>query len=372
MASHKNQPAPPKLSDLPKPTAAQMTDGRVRVCVMGAGGFIAGHLAKRLRDMGNYVIAVDWKEQEFFQDEKFCDEFRLLDLRTLANAVKACENCYAVYNLAADMGGMGFIQSNHATLYYNNTMISFNAAEAARRCGAKRLFYASSACVYNEHKQEDPDNPGLKETDAWPAQPQDAYGLEKLASEELYMHYGRDFQMQVRIARFHNVYGPNGTWTGGREKAPAAFMRKALVSTESFEVWGDGKQTRSFTYVDDCVEGILRLMESEFAQPINLGSDEMISMNEMAKLCMELAGKKLPIKNVPGPEGVRGRNSENTLIKKVLGWAPSTTIRDGFGKTMPWIQGQIEKAKAKGLDPASLVSSKVVQQTTESLDKLLQ
>jgi len=294
----------------------------------------------------------------------------LLDLRTLTACIEAVKGCYEVYNLAADMGGMGFIQSNHSVLFYNNTMISFHMMEAARRVGAKRFFYASSACVYNESKQEDEANPGLKESDAWPAKPQDAYGLEKLCSEELCMHYGRDFQIQVRIARFHNVYGPHGTWTGGREKAPAAFLRKAHVSTESFEIWGNGKQTRSFTYIEDCLEGILRLMESDYAEPINLGSDEMVSMNELAEICLGIVGKKLPLKHVPGPEGVRGRNSENTIIKQVLGWAPATKVKDGLALTSVWIGEQIAKSQKDGNNVKDLASSKVVQQSTESLDKL--
>jgi GDP-D-mannose 3',5'-epimerase len=241
--------------------------------------------------------------------------------------------------------------------------------EAARRAKAKKFFYASSACVYNESKQLDENNPGLKEGDAWPAQPQDAYGLEKLASEELAMHYGRDFGIVVRIARFHNVYGPHGTWTGGREKAPAAFCRKALTATEHFEMWGNGKQTRSFMYVDDCVEGILRLMASDFTKPINLGSDEMVSMNQMAEMVMELAHKKLPIKHIPGPEGVRGRNSDNTLIKKALGWAPGIKLKDGLKLTMAWIEKQIEAKKQAGISE-DYTSSKVVTQSTESLDSL--
>ena len=274
-----------------------------------------------------------------------------------------------MYNLAADMGGMGFIQSNHSVLFYNNTMLSFNMVEASRRNGAKRFFYASSACVYNEEKQEDPNNPGLKEEDAWPAKPQDAYGLEKLASEELAKHYGRDFGIEVRIARFHNVYGPHGTWTGGREKAPAAFLRKAYTSEKDFEMWGDGKQTRSFMYIEDCVEGILRLMASDFTEPINLGSDEMVTMNQMAEIAMGIAGKKLPIRHIPGPEGVRGRNSNNDLIKQVLGWAPSISLKDGLAKTFVWIKKQVDDARAggKGEDYSH---STVVKQTTESLDML--
>jgi len=344
---------------------------QIKVCITGAGGFIAAHLGKRLKEMGRYVVAVDWKKQEFFKEEEFCDEFKLLDLRSLSNCCKATEGCDEVYNLAADMGGMGFIQSNHSVLFYNNTMISFNMVEAARRAGAKKLFYASSACVYNESKQEDEANPGLKESDAWPAQPQDAYGLEKLASEELAMHYGTDFGFAVRIARFHNVYGPHGTWTGGREKAPAAFCRKALTSDKEFEIWGNGEQTRSFMLVDDCIEGILRLMESDYTKPINLGSDEMVSMNQMADMCIELAGKtgKLTKKHVPGPEGVRGRNSDNTLITKVLGWAPSVDLKTGLKITMDWIAARIEEKKAAGIDE-DYTSSKIVQQTTESLDSL--
>lgn len=340
---------------------------QIKVCITGAGGFIAAHLAKKLKSMGRYVIAVDWKKQEFFENESFCDEFKLLDLRNLQNCIAAAEGCDEVYNLAADMGGMGFIQSNHSVLFYNNTMISFNMVEAARRAKVSKFFYASSACVYNESMQLDEANPGLKEADAWPAQPQDAYGLEKLASEELAIHYGKDFGFEVRIARFHNVYGVNGTWTGGREKAPAAFCRKAITSDKEFEIWGNGKQTRSFMYVDDCVEGILRLMDSDYKQPINLGSDEMVSMNEMADMVIDIVGKKLPHKHVPGPEGVRGRNSDNTLIKEVLGWAPSIKLKDGLKLTVEWIEKQIEKKKASGTDE-DYTSSTIVVQTTESLD----
>ena len=304
-----------------------------------------------------------------FRNDEFCNEFKLLDLRTLDNCIKATEGCEAVYNLAADMGGMGFIQSNHSVLFYNNTMISFNMMEAARRNGAKQFFYASSACVYNETKQEDENNPGLKEADAWPAQPQDAYGLEKLASEELVMHYGRDFGIATRIARFHNVYGPHGTWCGGREKAPAAFCRKALTSTESFEIWGNGEQTRSFMYIDDCIEGIQRLMASDCTEPINLGSDEMVSMNQMADMVMGITGNNLPKNHVPGPEGVRGRNSDNTFIKQVLGWAPSIKLHDGLALTIKWIKERIDEAKAAGVT-TDFTQSQVVKQTTESLDKL--
>merc|ERR1711966_268692 len=259
---------------------------------------------------------------EFMKPEEFCDEFTLDDLRKLEVSVKACKGCLQVYNLAADMGGMGFICSNESVLSFNNTAISMNMLEAARRSGARDFFYASSACVYNEAKQEDPENPGLVEADAWPARPQDMYGLEKLYAEEMALAYGRDFPLNVRIARFHNIYGPCGTWKGGREKAPAAFCRKAITSTEDFEMWGNGKQTRSFCYIDDAVEGIIRLMVSDYKKPLNIGSDEMVSMNEMAEIVMKLSKKDMPIKHIPG--------------------------REGLGYTHSWITSQIEEYKASG------------------------
>jgi len=264
---------------------------------------------------------------------------------------------------------MGFIQSNHSVIMYNNTMISFNMVEAARVNKVSRFFYSSSACIYPEFKQTQDEILGLKESDAWPAQPQDAYGLEKLVSEEIAMHYEKDFGMATRIARFHNIYGPYGTWKGGREKAPAAFTRKAITSTETFEMWGNGKQTRSFCYIDDCVEGILRLMASDYKKPLNIGSDEMVSMNEMAKIALANCKKDIPIKHIPGPEGVRGRNSDNTLIKQVLGWAPTTPLKEGLGYTHEWINKQIEQYLAEGGTIADLTKSKIVQQNmTEGCD----
>ncbi|KAK4527376.1 hypothetical protein GAYE_SCF39G5298 [Galdieria yellowstonensis] len=333
---------------------------QLRILVTGAGGFIGSHLAKKLKEKGHYIIAADWKENEYFKQEDFCDEFLLLDLRELQNCIKATKDCDHVYNLAADMGGMGFIQSNHSVILYNNTMISFNMLEAARRNNVKRYFYASSACVYPENKQLDPKNPGLKESDAWPAQPQDAYGLEKLASEEMAIHYGRDFKMETRIGRFHNIYGPYGTWKGGREKAPAAFCRKCIVSDKEFEMWGDGEQTRSFCYIDDAVEGVIRLMESDFAEPLNIGSEEMISMNDMAKLIMSFENKDLKIKHIPGPEGVRGRNSNNELCRKVLGWEPKISLAEGLKRTYFWIKSQIEEEIAQGKLNDEYKTSKVV------------
>jgi len=283
-----------------------------------------------------------------------------LDLRELNNCLQATKDCEWVFNLAADMGGMGFIQSNHGVILYNNTMISFNMMEAARRNNVKRFFYSSSACIYPENKQVDTQNPGLKEDDAWPAQPQDAYGLEKLVSEEMVLHYEKDFGIEVRVGRFHNIYGPQGTWKGGREKAPAAFLRKALVSTADFEVWGDGHQTRSFCYVDDCVEGVLRLMRSNFNKPINIGSEEMVSMIEMAHAALRAAGKDLKLRHIPGPEGVRGRNSNNNLIRQILGWSPQISLEEGLKRTVVWIREQIEAEKASGVDVTQYSSSKVV------------
>lgn len=269
-----------------------------------------------------------------------------------------------MFNLAADMGGMGFIQSNHSVIMYNNTMISFNVLEAARQAGCSRFFYASSACIYPEGKQLDTEieGGGLKEDDAWPAQPQDAYGLEKLASEELAIHYNKDFGIECRIARFHNIYGPYGTWKGGREKAPAAFCRKAITSVGEVEMWGDGKQTRSFTFIDDCVEGILRITKSDYRMPLNLGSDEMVSMNNMMSTILSFDNKDTKIKHIPGPEGVRGRNSDNQLILEKLGWAPSIRLEDGLRVTYKWIKEQVSKeAQEEGKDISEYAQSMIVQ-----------
>jgi GDP-D-mannose 3',5'-epimerase len=338
----------------------------LKICITGAGGFIGSHLAKRLKAEGHFVRAVDWKENEYMKEEEFCSEFMNLDLRYPDACAKAVEGMEWVFNLAADMGGMGFIQSNHSRILYNSTMISFNVLEAARVAGTcKRFWYASSACIYPEYKQLDENLDGacgLKEEDAWPAQPQDAYGLEKLMTEELLMHYDSDFGIECRIGRFHNIYGPCGTWKGGREKAPASFCRKAISSTKEFEMWGNGKQTRSFCYIDDCVEGILRLMVSDYKKPLNIGSDEMVSMNAMAEMVLGFRGEQMPIKHIPGPEGVRGRNSDNTLIKQVLGWAPQTPLKEGLGYTYKWISNQVDEYVKAGNTMESLTQSKVVSQ----------
>ncbi|KAI8546092.1 hypothetical protein RHMOL_Rhmol07G0089500 [Rhododendron molle] len=290
---------------------------KLRISITGAGGFIASHIARRLKSEGHYIIASDWKRNEHMTEEMFCHEFHLVDLRVMDNCLKVTEGVDHVFNLAADMGGMGFIQSNHSVIMYNNTMISFNMLEAARVNGVKRFFYASSACIYPEFKQLET-NVSLKESDAWPAE------------------------------------------VGGREKAPAAFCRKALTATDKFEMWGDGLQTRSFTFIDECVEGVLRLTKSDFREPVNIGSDEMVSMNEMAEIVLSFENKKLPIHHIPGPEGVRGRNSDNTLIKEKLGWAPTMRLKDGLRITYFWIKEQIEKEKAHGVDLSIYGSSKVV------------
>ncbi|GAX73956.1 hypothetical protein CEUSTIGMA_g1406.t1 [Chlamydomonas eustigma] len=333
---------------------------KLKISITGAGGFIASHLGKRLKSEGHYIVASDWKRNEHFEEEQFCDEFHLVDLRVFENCKKVCEGCDHVFNLAADMGGMGFIQSNHSVIMYNNVMISFNMMEAARQCKIQRFFYASSACIYPEFRQlnTEVEGGGLKESDAWPAQPQDAYGLEKLVTEELCKHYDNDFGIQCRVARFHNIYGPHGTWKGGREKAPAAFCRKALTSTTEIEMWGDGKQTRSFTFIDDCVEGILRITKSDVREPLNLGSTQMVSMNEMMQIVKTIGGKDLPIKHIPGPEGVRGRNSDNKLILEKLGWEPTVSLEDGLKVTYPWIKSQIEREN--DVDVAKYSQSMVV------------
>ena len=369
-----------QLKELDKHFGIKMIEHRItngshfRILVAGGTGFIGSHLARRLREEGHYVICADWKRNEYFQENEFCDEFLHMDLRTLDNCLLASNGCDWVFNLAADMGGMGYIQSNNSVILFNNTMISFNMIEAARQNGVQRFFYASSACVYPENIQAEENVAALKEEQAWPAKPQDAYGLEKLVSEEIAIHYAKDFQkMQTRIARFHNIYGPQTQWKGGREKAPAAFCRKVLVAHEGenhgiVNVWGDGKQTRSFCYVEDCVEGIMRLMQSDYTQPMNIGSDEMVSVNDMVGLICGIEQVVVTLKHIPGPEGVRGRNSDNTLIRKVLNWAPSTTLSEGLKSTYKFIKDQLETEKRNGIDISIYAYSKIVQQTTETLE----
>lgn len=318
-----------------------------RALVTGAGGFVGGHLVRYLKERGYWVRGVDIKYPEW--GESAADEFALIDLRKPEGDCNYfgyhLDNFDEVYALAADMGGMGFISSHHAQILRNNALININTLDAARSQGVGRYLYTSSACVYPEYRQLDTDVPGLKESDAWPAQPQDAYGLEKLVTEELCKHYRRDYGLETRIARLHNVYGPLGTYDGGREKAPAAFCRKVATAKRdgrtAMELWGDGEQTRSFCWVGDCVEGLYRLMQSDYSEPLNIGSDRLISMNDLARLVMEIAGVKLDIVHVDGPQGVRGRLSDNTLIKQVLGWEPSTPLEVGLAETYAWIEQQV-------------------------------
>ena len=317
-----------------------------RVLVTGAGGFIGHHLITNLRERGYWVRGVDIKEPEFTDID--ADEFQLLDLRRWEDCQEATKGVDHVYALAADMGGMGFISANHSTILHNNALINLHTLEAARENGVSRYLYTSSACIYPEYLQEDADVTPLKEEDAYPAAPQDAYGWEKLISEIAAHYYHLDYGLDVRVVRFHNIYGPYGTWTGGREKAPAALCRKVAEVEDggTIEIWGDGEQTRSFCHVDDTVEGIYRLMMSNHTEPLNLGRDRMVTINELAQIIIEISGKRdIRLKHVDGPQGVRGRNSDNTKLRQVLGWDPSTALEEGLVETYRWIEKQLQEAR---------------------------
>ena len=323
--------------------------------VLGAGGFIGNHLVKKLKKEGYWVRGVDLKTPDFSSSQ--ADEFIVGDLRnpSLVSKVMYSPNQLSeqdninsfdeVYQLAADMGGAGYIftGNNDANVMHNSALINLNVVYEAAKKSIKKIFYSSSACMYPEHNQLDPTNPNCEESSAYPANPDSEYGWEKLFSERLYLAYARNYRLNVRIARFHNIFGPEGTFYGGKEKAPAAMCRKVAESLmdEEIEVWGDGLQTRSFLYIDECLEGVRRLIDSEFTGPVNIGSDEIISINDLAELVIKTAGKRAGIKNIPGPQGVRGRTSDNTLIKEKLGWAPSQPLSDGLKKTYKWIQSQL-------------------------------
>jgi nucleoside-diphosphate-sugar epimerase len=311
--------------------------------VCGAGGFIGGHLVKRLKREGFWVRGVDLKMHEYAETE--ADDFVVGDLRDPYVVKSVIDRRFdEVYQLAADMGGAGFIFTgeNDADIMHNSATINLNVLDAAYKRNIKRIFYSSSACMYPAYNQEDPDNPNCAEDSAYPAAPDSEYGWEKLFSERLYLTYGRCRGMDTRVARYHNIFGPEGTWDGGREKAPAALCRKIAKSRSpgTIEMWGDGLQTRSFLYVDECVEGTVRLARSGVTIPVNIGSEEMVTINSLAGIIADIAGKKIEINHIPGPQGVRGRNSDNRLIKEKLGWAPSQTLRAGLEKTYAWIERQ--------------------------------
>jgi GDP-D-mannose 3', 5'-epimerase len=321
-----------------------------RALVTGAGGFIGSHLVQRLNTEGYWVRGVDLKYPEFSKTS--ADDFIIGDLRDPVICKKVTNQPFnEVYQLAADMGGAGFVfsGSHDADIMHNSALINLNMIEACYRARVKKMFYSSSACIYPEYNQRDPDNPKCSEDSAYPAAPDSEYGWEKLFSERLYLSFIRNYKMDIHIARFHNIFGPEGSWKDGREKAPAAFCRKVAETPDGgeIEMWGDGQQTRSFLYIDECLEGIRRLMKSDFIGPVNIGSEEMVSINQLAKMIMDIAGKKLTIKHIPGPLGVRGRNSDNHLISEKLGWKPSAPLSRGLQTTYRWIASMVNQDKGK-------------------------
>jgi GDP-D-mannose 3', 5'-epimerase len=329
-----------------------------RILVTGAGGFIGHHLVTYLKERGYWVRGVDVKRPEYTDVD--ADEFELLDLRRRDDALLAVRDVDQVYALAADMGGMGFISANHATILHNNALINLHTIEAARLHGVRRYLYSSSACIYPEHLQADAAVTPLREEDAYPANPQDAYGWEKLISERLCEYYTDEHGMETRIVRFHNVFGPYGTYDGGREKAPAALCRKVAQAQPGgrVEVWGDGGQTRSFCYVDDCIEGIYRIMQSDYREPLNLGTDRMVTIDELARIVIDISGKRdLELVHVEGPQGVRGRNSDNSRLRDVLGWEPEISLEDGLEPTYRWIGEQVERSAERASEPGLLFST---------------
>lgn len=318
--------------------------------VLGAGGFIGGHLVKRLQSEGIRVRGVDLKYPDF--GASAADEFIQGDLRDQQFVRQIVDQRFdEVYQLAADMGGAGYIFTGEhdAKIMHNSATINLNILDACHKVGAGRIFYSSSACIYPAYNQQDPDNPTCTEASAYPAEPDSEYGWEKLFSERLYLAYRRNFGMDCHVARYHNIFGPEGTWQGGKEKAPAALCRKIAEAPDggTIQVWGDGLQTRSFLFIDECVEGTIRLLRSNFEGPVNIGSEEMISINDLARVITQISGKSLNIENITGPEGVRGRNSENTLIRESIGWAPEASLRAGLEKTYAWINAQVTQNRAR-------------------------
>ena len=317
-----------------------------KALVCGAGGFIGSHLTSRLKSEGFWVRGVDLKYPDF--SETTADDFVIGDLRDQNFVERVIDQRFdEIYQLAADMGGAGYIFTgeNDADIMHNSATINLNILEASRKRNNKNIFYSSSACMYPEHNQLDPDNPICSEDSAYPANPDSEYGWEKLFSERLYLAYNRNYKMNCRVARYHNIFGPEGTWDGGKEKAPAAICRKiALAENEGIiDIWGDGNQTRSFLYIDECVEGTTRLMRSDFEGPVNIGSEEMVTINELVDIVTRFSNKNIKINHIKGPLGVRGRNSDNNLIYKKLNWRPSKPLEDGIGKTYDWIKSQIDR-----------------------------
>jgi GDP-D-mannose 3',5'-epimerase len=324
-----------------------------RALVLGGGGFIGSHLVKRLKGEGFWVRAVDIKQPGY--SPSVADEFIVGDLCDLGIARQALDGGFdEVYQLAADMGGAGYIFTGEhdANVMHNSVQINLNVLHLAKDGGIGRIFYSSSACIYPEHNQLDPDNPDCSEGSAYPAAPDSEYGWEKLFSERLYLSYARNYGITVRVARFHNIFGPEGAWDNGREKSPAALCRKIALTPDGgeIEIWGDGLQTRSFLYIDECLDGVLRFVRGSWEGPVNIGSEEMVSINDFARKIMAIAGKKVIIKNIPGPLGVRGRRSDNQLIKQKLGWAPSEPLVNGLTRTYEWISEQVKLGFADKVD----------------------
>lgn len=326
--------------------------GNLKVLVTGAGGFIGHHLVTFLKNEGYWIRGVDIKHPEF--EKTSADDFKILDLRNWDNCMQAMRGIDEVFALAADMGGMGFISSHESEILHNNSLININTLEAARIHNVSRYLFTSSACVYPEYLQEKTNTEPLREEDAYPAAPQDSYGWEKLFTERLCIYYRKDYGMETHIVRLHNIFGPLGKWYGGREKAPAAICRKVAIAkmggNEVIEIWGDGEQTRSFCYIDDCVKGLYRLMRTDYHDPVNIGQDRMISIDQLADMIAKIA--KVPIKKkyISGPTGVRGRNSDNTLLRELLDWTPEISLEDGLTKTYNWIENEIKKMVEKDPD----------------------
>lgn len=319
------------------------------VLVLGAGGFIGAHLVNRLKSEGHWVRGVDVKYPPYAPTQ--ADDFVVADLTSSYNCERVIDRRFdEVYQLAADMGGAGYIFTgeNDANVMLNSGLINLNVLDICSKRNIKRIFYSSSACIYPSHNQEDPDNPLCEESSAYPANPDSEYGWEKLFSERLYLAFARNHGIEARVARYHNIFGPEGSWNNGKEKAPAAICRKVAMAKpgENIEIWGDGVQTRSFLFIDECIDGTIKLMRSDHSGPVNIGSEEMISINNLALLIAKIAGKNIGIDNIPGPEGVRGRNSDNRLINDLLGWRPSMALEDGLKKTYKWITAQVDSNSA--------------------------